>query len=44
MFYYHPNYSALTLPERHRFPIDKYRMLKQLVSNFIDEQHFITPQ
>ncbi|WP_462166960.1 histone deacetylase family protein [Pseudoalteromonas sp. GB43] len=44
MFYYHPSYSALTLPERHRFPIDKYRMLKQLVSNFIDEQHFITPQ
>ncbi|MCG9735256.1 histone deacetylase [Pseudoalteromonas shioyasakiensis] len=44
MFYYHPSYSALTLPERHRFPIDKYRLLKQLVSNFIDEQHFITPQ
>ena len=44
MFYYHPSYSALALPERHRFPIDKYRLLKQLVSNFIDEQYFITPQ
>lgn len=44
MFYYHPSYSALALPERHRFPIEKYRMLRQLVSDFIDEQHFITPQ
>ncbi|BED88682.1 histone deacetylase [Pseudoalteromonas sp. MM1] len=26
--FYHPLYSALTLPERHRFPIQKYQMLK----------------
>ena len=26
--FYHPLYSDLTLPERHRFPIQKYQMLK----------------
>ncbi|WP_166113825.1 histone deacetylase [Pseudoalteromonas sp. Z9A5] len=26
--YYHPLYSDLTLPERHRFPIQKYQLLK----------------
>lgn len=23
--FYHPLYSALALPERHRFPLDKYQ-------------------
>ncbi|WP_231611880.1 hypothetical protein [Pseudoalteromonas sp. NZS100_1] len=26
--YYHPLYSDLILPERHRFPIQKYKLLK----------------
>ena len=25
--FYHPHYSALTLPERHRFPLAKYQAL-----------------
>lgn len=28
-FVYHPRYSALTLPPRHRYPIQKYALLKQ---------------
>ncbi|MCF6436256.1 histone deacetylase [Pseudoalteromonas sp. MMG022] len=32
MLFYHPSYSALSLPPRHRFPIQKYVLLKdQLV-------------
>ena len=31
--FYHPHYSALTLPERHRFPLAKYQALfERLVS------------
>ncbi|KAF7786738.1 hypothetical protein PRUB_a1388 [Pseudoalteromonas rubra] len=29
MLFYHPSYSALPLPPKHRFPIDKYRLLYQ---------------
>ncbi|MDE3273754.1 histone deacetylase family protein [Pseudoalteromonas sp. G4] len=42
--FYHPSYSALDLPESHRFPIRKYALIydyitKELAENF----HFITP-
>ncbi|MCC9660941.1 MULTISPECIES: histone deacetylase family protein [Pseudoalteromonas] len=43
MFYYHPSYSALNLPARHRFPIQKYSLLKQKLSTFINDDKFITP-
>lgn len=31
--YYHPCYSALDLPENHRFPIQKYQLLHQAITN-----------
>ena len=27
--FYHPYYSSLTLPERHRFPLAKYQAIYQ---------------
>ncbi|MCF7498845.1 histone deacetylase [Pseudoalteromonas sp. L1] len=44
MYYYHPSYSALDLPERHRFPIQKYQLLKEQLNHFIDDDFFITPK
>ncbi|TMP38018.1 histone deacetylase family protein [Pseudoalteromonas rubra] len=33
MLFYHPSYSDLSLPPRHRFPIDKYRLLYQQLTH-----------
>jgi len=42
--FYHPLYSALTLPERHRFPIQKYQMLKAEIERLgFEGTQFITP-
>ena len=30
--FYHPYYSSLTLPERHRFPLAKYQALYQILA------------
>ena len=30
--FYHPYYSSLTLPERHRFPLAKYQALYQMLA------------
>lgn len=30
--FYHPHYSSLTLPERHRFPLAKYQALYQILA------------
>lgn len=40
--FYHPLYSALTLPERHRFPIKKYQQLKHEVER-LGYTRFISP-
>ncbi|MGI5309434.1 histone deacetylase family protein [Rheinheimera sp. WS51] len=41
---YHPCYSELTLPERHRYPIDKYRQLyQQLLALNVPAEAFATP-
>jgi len=42
LVFYHPLYSALELPKRHRFPITKYQLLKQHIAElgFTD---FISP-
>jgi len=38
---YHPCYSELELPERHRYPIGKYRALYQLLLSLgVPQQHF----
>jgi acetoin utilization deacetylase AcuC-like enzyme len=42
--FYHPCYSSLTLPEKHRFPIDKYALLyTYLRDNLAQHLNFITP-
>ncbi|MDO6636769.1 histone deacetylase [Pseudoalteromonas carrageenovora] len=43
-FFYHPLYSALTLPERHRFPIQKYQLLKAEIEDLgLTANHFTSP-
>jgi len=42
--FYHPLYSALTLPERHRFPIQKYQLLKSEIEGLgLTANHFTSP-
>ncbi|OCQ19987.1 histone deacetylase [Pseudoalteromonas luteoviolacea] len=41
MLYYNPIYSDLTLPERHRFPILKYAMLKQQIERLGLAEHIL---
>jgi acetoin utilization deacetylase AcuC-like enzyme len=42
--YYHPLYSQLALPERHRFPIQKYQLLKHAVEELgFTQNHFKQP-
>jgi acetoin utilization deacetylase AcuC-like enzyme len=42
--YYHPLYSSLSLPERHRFPIQKYQRLKIEIENLgFKTDRFNTP-
>ena len=41
---FHPIYSQLDLPERHRFPIEKYVGIRdELVRRGVDKARFITP-
>lgn len=41
---YHPCYSDLALPDRHRYPIEKYRYLhQQLLQLGVSATHFIQP-
>ncbi|CAH1196377.1 hypothetical protein ISS312_02597 [Alteromonas mediterranea] len=41
---FHPIYSQLDLPERHRFPIEKYVGIRdELIRRGIDKARFITP-
>ncbi|WP_100913701.1 histone deacetylase [Pseudoalteromonas spongiae] len=43
--FYHPSYSSLSLPENHRFPIEKYQLLYQFIKHELAEQfRFITPE
>ncbi|MBH0089700.1 histone deacetylase [Pseudoalteromonas sp. NSLLW218] len=43
--YYHPFYSDLILPERHRFPIQKYKLLKTEIENLgVSAIHFQEPK
>ena len=43
--YYHPLYSALTLPERHRFPIQKYQKLKAEIEGLgLTPNNFTSPK
>jgi acetoin utilization deacetylase AcuC-like enzyme len=43
--YYHPLYSDLILPERHRFPIQKYQLLKTEIENLgVSAIHFKDPK
>ncbi|TMP04099.1 histone deacetylase [Pseudoalteromonas sp. S3178] len=42
--FYHPLYSALTLPELHRFPIQKYQLLKAEIEGLgLTANHFTSP-
>ncbi|WP_395340672.1 histone deacetylase [Ningiella sp. W23] len=42
---FHPIYSQLDLPHRHRFPIEKYQGIKDaLVAKGVSEQQFHTPE
>lgn len=42
---YHPCYSALSLPERHRYPITKYQALYQaLLASGVQPEAFSTPE
>lgn len=43
---YHPVYSALTLPEKHRYPIHKYRLLHDAImqSEIAHQVEVYTPQ
>lgn len=42
---FHPIYSQLDLPERHRFPIDKYRTIyERLITEGVSEERFHTPE
>ncbi len=43
MLFYHPSYSALPLPPRHRFPINKYALLKSQLSTLQLDNKFISP-
>ena len=41
---FHPIYSQLDLPERHRFPIEKYVGIRdELLRRGVDESRFVTP-
>lgn len=41
---FHPIYSQLDLPERHRFPIEKYVGIRdELVKRGVDKRRFVTP-
>nr|WP_029751277.1 hypothetical protein [Pseudoalteromonas sp. TB13] len=43
--YYHPLYSDLILAERHRFPIQKYKLLKTEIENLgVSAIHFQKPK
>ncbi|MDF2177451.1 histone deacetylase [Aliiglaciecola sp. CAU 1673] len=42
---FHPIYSQLNLPYRHRFPIEKYQAIRDALAGFgVPSQHFFTPQ
>ncbi|GAB54570.1 histone deacetylase/AcuC/AphA family protein [Glaciecola punicea ACAM 611] len=42
---FHPIYSQLPLPPKHRFPIEKYQGIKdQLLANGVSENAFLTPE
>lgn len=42
---FHPIYSQLTLPVKHRFPIEKYQgIYNQLRREAVTEDAFITPE
>lgn len=42
--FYHPCYSALNLPENHRFPIQKYALIYDyIITQLTEKFHFITP-
>ncbi|WP_372767891.1 histone deacetylase [Pseudoalteromonas sp.] len=42
--FYHPSYSALDLPENHRFPIQKYALIYDFITTELAEEFdFITP-
>jgi acetoin utilization deacetylase AcuC-like enzyme len=42
---FHPIYSQLSLPPKHRFPIEKYQGIKdQLLANGVAENAFLTPE
>jgi len=42
---FHPIYSQLDLPERHRFPIEKYVGIRdELLRRGVDESRFVTPE
>ncbi|WP_394175890.1 histone deacetylase family protein [Thalassotalea litorea] len=42
---FHPIYSQLDLPERHRFPIDKYRTIyERLITEGVSKESFHTPE
>ncbi|CAM4309763.1 histone deacetylase family protein [Pseudoalteromonas byunsanensis] len=43
MLFYHPSYSALSLPPRHRFPISKYAMLKNQLSDLSLHSKLVSP-
>ncbi|WP_404399750.1 histone deacetylase [Idiomarina seosinensis] len=43
-FIYHPRYSQLSLPPRHRYPIDKYRLLRQwAVEHGAQQEQWVKP-
>ncbi|MEJ6473540.1 histone deacetylase [Pseudoalteromonas piscicida] len=44
MLYYHPIYSALALPKKHRFPISKYHTLYQRLNTSKFAQHIEQPE
>jgi acetoin utilization deacetylase AcuC-like enzyme len=42
---FHPIYSQLDLPERHRFPVDKYQGIRDRLRSYkVPDAHFHTPQ
>lgn len=42
---FHPIYSQLTLPTRHRFPIEKYQGIRDaLATRGVDDKHFYQPE
>lgn len=42
---FHPIYSELNLPDRHRFPIEKYRgIYEALIERNVPNEWFLTPQ